>query len=461
MLRLGPCRIAAILIATAVLFLVYYTQRTSKIIVLDEHHRPNHLDGSQSTESTSEPVLSGEVSCPEIPGAKDILLVVKTGATEAFSRIPAILSALGDCIPNIAFYSDLDQEIAGHRLYDIVKTVSAQHQKNNPEFDFYHRLQKAYSDGGDLTTLDTSAGEGSQAWTLDKWKNIPMLHEAYTMHPKTKWFVFIDTDTSLAFHNLVRALNKLRHTLPLYIGATNHYDRQMLFAHGGSGYIISASAAADFEKIYTRENIDKWEAETAVTCCGDVMLGKAMSDAGVKLRNASPSLNYANMPELRWSNRTWCEQSWTWHHVQAQLSRELSTFDRDWHTKHAEPFRFKDLFQALVKSRLATVKEDWDNLSTDKVLASWNVQVTDNETSVGDDVDNRSIRGCREACLKDERCIQWTWSADRTCGLGWYLKLGYGVNGDFGTRPAPVSGWIMERVKTLEAEWDRQYCRSF
>ncbi|KIX95871.1 uncharacterized protein Z520_08579 [Fonsecaea multimorphosa CBS 102226] len=440
-------RITAIFVAISLIWLIYRTYQP--LHALEDTAVPG-LTNSNS------PITESSTSCPPLPGSSDVLVVIKTGATEASVRIPPILSSFGVCIPNVMIFSDLDQQIESHRIHDALKSVSTEYRENSSEFEFYRSVHKAYYAQVNVTAfgqLDRNAGK---AWTLDKWKNIPILHEAYQKYPNVKWYVFIDADTFLAFHNVVQTLDKLNHTLPLYIGAANNYDGELTFAHGGSGYIISAGAAAAFERIYDREHIDKWEAETAITCCGDVMLGMAMRDAGIKLRNAAPLVQFATIPEISWSSRTWCEPSWTWHHVEPWAMKELFDFDRRWHQENQGFYRFKHLFLKFVKPSIADTKTNWDNLSTDRVFKI----DTENQTPEEQKAVTLSPSQCQAACLEDQGCVQWVWKTDLSCGHNWSLRLGHPVQSESEPGFQTVSGWILHRTEALEEEWNRRPCRS-
>ncbi|KIW24198.1 uncharacterized protein PV07_09926 [Cladophialophora immunda] len=441
-------KITATFIAISFIWLIYHSYPLETTTIPD-------LTNSKS------PNIEPSTSCPPLPGSSDVLVVIKTGATEASVRIPPILSTFALCIPNIVIFSDLEQQIESHDIHDALKSVSTQYRETNPEFDFYRSIHRAHNARDNLTAFGQLDGNAGKAWTLDKWKNIPMLHEAYQKHPNVKWYVFIDADTFLAFHNVVQTLDKLNHTLPLYIGAANNYDDELIFAHGGSGYIISAGAAAAFERIYDHEHIEKWEAETTITCCGDVMLGMAMRDAGIKLRNAAPLVQFATVAEISWSSRTWCEPSWTWHHVDARGMKDLFDFDRKWYQQNPGFYRFKDLFVVFVKPSIADTKTDWDNLSADQVFKSDDEnQIPDEQKAVA-----LSPSQCQAACEEDQRCIQWVWKADHSCGHNWSLRLGHRVpvvseGSDSTLGSQTVSGWILHRTEALEEDWNRRPCRS-
>ncbi|KAJ9614656.1 hypothetical protein H2200_002793 [Cladophialophora chaetospira] len=436
------------------------------------------FDTSISTQSSG---TDPAAACPPHPGAADVLVIIKTGATEASARIPPIFSTFAQCIPNVVIFSDLKQHLDGREIHDAPESVSAEYHRTSPEFDFYRRVREIHEARKDVRAFGKLEGNGVKAWTLDKWKNIPILHEAYRLNPHVKWYVFIDADTFLGFHNLVSTLEKLNHTLPLYMGAANTYGGDFIFAYGGAGYIVSAGAAALFEKAYTKENVEKWEAQTNVTCCGDVMLGVAMKVAGVRLRNAAPLMQPTSIGALEWNSRLWCEPSWTWHHIEPLEVKQLSEFDRKWHTANQAPYRFKDLFEALIEPGLFSIKEDWDNLSTDRVLVK--PGGADTEDGYGRNqqgpATNRTLwdhaspgqknrvgtpSDCQAACLEDQGCVQWVWKLGGSCGHHYSLRLGYQSN-TYESRASEsksdvVSGWVLDRTRRLVESWNQASCHS-
>ncbi len=450
------------------------------VVVLSIIYVLHHIYPHQSTTTVNPATLSSDIqlfniehagSCRPLPGAEDVLVVVKTGATEAAVRIPAILSTYAQCIPNLMIFSDLEQQIEGHKIYDALKSVSTRYKQYTPEFDFYYGLQKVHRAGGNLTAfahLDENGSEGGKAWTLDRWKSIPMLHQAYKKQPNAKWYIFVDADAFLGFHNIVQTLGKLNHTLPVYVGANNSHDDDFSFSHGGSGYVLSAGAVNAFENIYDTEHVKKWEAETNVTCCGEVMLAKAMKTAGVKKQDAFPAMQSATIGDYEWNDRSWCETPWTWHHVRTQEIKELSDFDRSWYKSNQKPYRFKYLFAEFMEPDIVESKDDWDNLSTDRLYRMPGGKDGGGKIGRQKPKEEKSAilsrSACVAACVADKRCVQWVWKAGHSCGHHWSLRLGRPASEtwdqDSKPRPRVVSGWILKRATALQQEWEQKPCHS-
>jgi len=265
-------------------------------------------------------------ACRTLPGASDVLVVLKTGATELFQRIPAQLLTLARCAPNFMVFSDVEQDIGSQHIHSALDSVSDEYKDTHEDFQFYRRLKNAQARHEDLSVI----GKGTESgWNLDKWKNIPMLHNVYHTHPKMKWFVFIDADTYLGWTNLLQLLSTLDPEEPLYFGSSYVYGN-VTFAQGGTGYVISAAAARAFEETRDEEHVKRWEDITAGACCGDVMLAIAMLDAGVNVTAAWPLVNSDPPWMFEWSERVWCTPPVTWHHVRPDEVQALWEFEMDW-----------------------------------------------------------------------------------------------------------------------------------
>lgn len=226
-------------------------------------------DGSQA------PLQKGrDPACEGFPDTKNILLAVKTGATEAFDRLPVQLMTTLKCLPDFLLFSDLEQHIGGHRVRDSLDAVLPEAQEGNSDFDLY-RLQKecAVDQDSCVKQLESPA---DAAWKLDKYKNIHMAEKSYKMHPDKDWYIFVDADTYVSWPNMVYGLSQLdpkkEHLLgvPTVIGSR-------LFAHGGSGYIVSQASMK--EMIGKNPGIaNRYDVEMQHNCCGDFMFSQVLNE---------------------------------------------------------------------------------------------------------------------------------------------------------------------------------------
>jgi len=184
--------------------------------------------------------------CPQNPIAKEVLVVLRTGATEVLEKLPIHLTTVLRCIPNYAIYSDFEEEFGGHHIHDVFDELDQDLKDSVPDFKLYHQLK---TEGRDGLSMDGIAHDGSGAsgslsnpgWKLDKFKFLPMIDKALRQMPQAKWFVFIELDTYLMWTNLLDYLSQFDAKASHYIGK-QMYIGDVLFAHGGTGFILSAPA---------------------------------------------------------------------------------------------------------------------------------------------------------------------------------------------------------------------------
>lgn len=212
--------------------------------------------------------------CDGFPDTSGILLVMKTGATEAYDRLPVQIMTVLKCLPDFLLFSDLDQQIGGYHVRDSLETVLSEAKEGNPDFDLY-RAQKECAVNQDECSKILE-GADTAGWSLDKYKNIHMAEKAYRLRPDYDWYVFVDADTYVSWPNMVYALKRLDPAKERYLGVpTVIGDR--LFAHGGSGYVVSRGAMKEF--VGKHPGIaNKWDLEIRNNCCGDFVFALALYD---------------------------------------------------------------------------------------------------------------------------------------------------------------------------------------
>ena len=429
--------------------------------------RPEILSGptygsGPSLPSYSEPMHAFEghgPACRQLPGADKVVVMVKTGATEALSRIPEQLVTLAECAPNFMIFSDMEQHIGEFHVQDALDDIGREYKDKHEDFQFYNAIHATHASHGDLSILGSD-----KAWALDKWKNIPMLHKAYLKYPEAEWFVTIDADTYLGWANLLLLLDRLDPDEPLYAGCV-YWHGTTSFAQGGTGYLLSRRAVEKFEAVRTPERIADWEKETSRICCGDVMLGVAMDHAGVPVSGAWPMFQTDPPSGYAYDDQTWCTPAITWHHVHSYEVEALWQFEREWINKTwddedpgAVPYLFKDVFEDFVIPHISEKKKDWNNLSGDKTFtqpkadhvkedADWDWKNDDEKQKMWDDLSEleksgiESVDKCREVCDSDPQCVQFSWHPG-TCKLSHSIKMGRPVD----SKEEYTSGWMLERV---------------
>ncbi|KAI9789380.1 MAG: hypothetical protein M1835_001708 [Candelina submexicana] len=410
------------------------------------------IDSQNATDE--EPLLSSSFGdCTGFPNAEDILIVMKTGATEAYDKLPIHLLTTLRCTDNYLVFSDMEQDIGGYHVFDSLDEVDPSFANNHKDFDLYRRLKEYQSYSQDVRTLKV----GDNAWNLDKYKFIYMLEKTYRARPDPKWYVFIEADTYLVWSNLLRWLDTLDHRKPLYLGSPS-YLGDIEFSHGGSGFILSQAAMEDtvgkHPGMATRYQKDMSEA-----CCGDAILAKALlAEGGVKVTKRWPMIQGEKPTTIPFDQQHWCVPVVTMHHLspeevtrmwQAELQRENSE----------SPLIFADIYNHFVSSRLSSNREDWNNLSDD---LKYTERSTDTEVKYGDNkpwdeltgIEQEaftSLENCLAACTANEECFGWMYH-DKECSLSRSIKLGGRKVADGPSKW--VSGWMMERVEKLKVEME-------
>lgn len=402
------------------------------------------------------------------------MVMLKTGATEIYSKLPTHLLTTFTCIENYKIYSDLEQTFANTHIHDVIAPVSKDLRENHEDFKLYEDLKKWQREGQDLSKL-----KGGNGWNLDKWKFLPMLHDAYeSAGPEIEWFVMIEADTALSWLNLLPWLQTMDPTKPYYLGAQNVIG-DIEFAHGGSGIVISRAAMDTLEGARaamgkTRYD-EEWEQATLRSCCGDGIVAEAFLAVDIPLTGAWPIIQGETISTFDFTSKYWCSVPATWHHVSAIQVDAHWQFQTEWTKKHGwdEPFRYRDIFNHFAARHVSVNRTKWNNLSKDWKYTHPQLLTT----TWGDDTENRggefedlelyeqksveSEELCAEACMikRPEECVQWMWTPGR-CHLGRDLRLGASDERDeteivvdgMRIREHWNCGWIQERVQNLKRE---------
>ena len=362
--------------------------------------------------------------CPQRPIAKDVLVVLRTGATEVLEKLPVHFETILRCIPNYAIYSDYEEEIEGHHIHDIFDELSQDLKDSVPDFELYHRLKTKGRDGlsTDGTKHDGSGPSGSLSnpgWKLDKFKFLPMLDKALRSRPHAKWFVFIELDTYLMWGNLLDYLSRFDAEKPYYIGK-QMYIGDVLFAHGGSGFVLSGAAM--------RKVTDHWRAHMAAynqytteQWAGDMVLGKVMKDVQIPLLWAFPHFQGDPVATLdhnitKIDRQPWCYPAITYHHMPGDEIQSLWRFEQEWQRTHpgGVVLRHADVFKGYIQPYLGQERKEWDNYSVNRDFT--------NSVLEGRGAQD-SFEACRSACESNAACLQYSHRSSR-CLVSSEVRLG-------------------------------------
>lgn len=390
--------------------------------------------------------------CDSIPDGffDDVQIVMKTGTSEVHDRLATHLLSNLQCVPDPLIFSDAALRIGPYDIHDALSDLPEAYTKHVPEFSLWRELQEALAQGRPVSSVNI---DFRRAWTLDKYKFLPMLDKTFALAPNKKWYFFIEADTYVfwgTFAQWIRQLDPERH---LYLGNPMlHGD--VLFAYGGAGYLLSSVA---MRKLLDQRppGADKagsteFGVDLQHLCCGDTGLALALRNVGIEVTSYWPMLNGHNWVDVPYGPGQWCHPLVTLHHMKPDdLTRMMEIEQR--REDPTAPFLMEDLFNSTVGQELPTERRDW-NVGYDEVLTRWNEYDDQERFEAGtwrDDIQQNSYsskESCRKACEERADCVQWSYRGYK-CGLGRVFRLG---------KPAPpagskqfFTGWIQSRVDGL------------
>lgn len=290
------------------------------ILVLLYISIPRHPEG----------LLLGWNQCPQDPVANNIVVVVKTGATEASEKIPALMQTSLRCAKTVLFFSDLEQDIGSYHLYGALETIAPEVQQQNSAFEFYRKQQEVWHTNGNVSTVMDMRSPDSPndlaAWTLDKYKNMHILEKTWELAPGKEWYILIDADTYLIWSNILRWVPSLDSSKKVYFGS-RIYLSNVAFAHGGSGTIFPKSLMYDFVVTH-KGTAARWDPELHTSCCGDFMLGKALKEYENELVSIRPEMSGQKPSTIPFVSEYWCQPIFTLHHFSKPEMKEMGAYER-------------------------------------------------------------------------------------------------------------------------------------
>ena len=413
-------------------------------------------------------------------GAEDLLVVVKTAASDIYTQLPSRFLTNLRCAP-VVLFSTVSHSIGSYIVHDALSNITSEVQGKHREFELYAKLRSAQRAFQDFTTLKEDGDHN-----LDKWALIPSLVAAYNMHPAKKWFVYIQGDTYLSLPNVLSWVGQLDSNVPFYAGAQVMLGGTEL-ASSSAGIVLSNAAVAALAKLYEDRQKD-WEEMTGTRCCGDQVLAEALMEAKISVLRSFPNIQGENPLSLEWSPRHWCKAAVTWHKMAPALMDMLWQFERNWTIEHTErlldptpttlekrnlktattstsisaslsvspsaspspspsssadfsssigipPILFKNYFEGFLIPLMGASqnRSDWDNFSS---------ALTYTDTTRTSSYAHSSPDTCRAACDIRSKCVQFVHEPNK-CRLGTTVRFGEAVNRDKNMN----SGWLLHRVE--------------
>ncbi|RAL04526.1 uncharacterized protein BO80DRAFT_202418 [Aspergillus ibericus CBS 121593] len=382
---------------------------------------------------SSPPLQAIPPDCPSHPDLSDILVILKTGVTESRDKVPIHLTTTLRCIPNHALFSDYIEPLSPSiSTHDVLASLSPALIATHPDFDLYRRVQAhgptALTPADLNPDINTPIGKpNNPGWKLDKWKFLPMLDEALALKPDAKWYVFMEADTYILWDNLLAWLRRLNPKDAIYLGNQMQIV-DAIFAHGGSGFILSRPAVVKAVE-HRKRSRDGWERAVGEHWAGDCMLGILLQDVGIELTWGWPMLQIAPPGEmdyfdLGYERRPWCYPAVSFHHLDGDGIRELDAMERTLKGKKG-PVVYRDVFLNVMRPQLRDVRTDWDNLVE------------------GEAVSVTSFAACRGVCSREALCLQYAYNETTSeCRTSTALAVGH-------PQPGLSAGWMMDRIDAM------------
>ncbi|XWW96362.1 hypothetical protein V2A60_004336 [Cordyceps javanica] len=421
------------------------------------------------TEAAVHPHWNFSEPCHGFPSTRDIMVVMKTGATESFDKMPTQLLTSLQCIPDFLLFSDLEQQIGKYHIYNVLDRVQDVLTSDRAEFRLYQAQLDCPISQKECTN-DMPGG-----WDLDKYKFLNMVVRTWEMRPARKWYVFVEADTYVVWSNLVNWLNtQMDPTKDIYVGGVAFLNN-MPFAHGGSGYAISGVL---LERLvaHVKDIPPKRLNEMAInTCCGDALLADVIDNLAVSVLRASPMFNNEKPNTFPFSPHDWCQPLFTLHHVNSEEVSGVWQYEQT-RTK-TEPMQLRDLYHAFVAPNIVPRRPRWNNLAEQRCLAK-----PDDGDNVVEKHAHESPEACARVCLaeglsldthayeglktdderdwylhqryrhqssdpnkpsKERTCFSWRYRDGRCCTSDSF-RLGYPVAAK--KEPDATSGWFVDGI---------------
>jgi hypothetical protein len=259
------------------------------------------------------------------------------------------------------------------------------------------------------------------------------------MRPESQWYVFIELDTYVNYDNLYRFLTHFNPKTAYYFGSPVWPKKKPVFAHGGSGYVLSRGALNKIMAFGRMFGENKhfpgthfFGQDVKKYCCGDEVLAQVLKKSGVPLRGYWPMFNGEKATTVRYNAEQWCEALITMHQLTDDDFTELTKWEEA-RSHPNRPLMFEELY-TMIEPHLQDKADDWSNLSEDVVYKKGSGPA-------------KSFDKCRKACLKDGSCMQFEHSGTE-CRLDYSIRLGHS-HVPTGERKW-TSGWIKARIDAFK-----------
>jgi hypothetical protein len=179
----------------------------------DWHTRSQFRPVSQNVTDKSVQDLCGAFPTDLLSGIQPVL---KSGHGVLETRVNTHLNSVSACLDDhLLIFSDLDEEIGGYQVVDVLADLRTDFVTGNDQLEDYV-LQMELANNG---TLHSEAASKVKGWQSDKFKFLPQVSRAWRMRPEKRWYVFYEDDTYIVWDNMFRLLTNYGPDVPWYFGS--------------------------------------------------------------------------------------------------------------------------------------------------------------------------------------------------------------------------------------------------
>ncbi|OAQ98745.1 hypothetical protein LLEC1_06053 [Akanthomyces lecanii] len=390
------------------------------------------------TEAAVLPHWNFSQPCQGFPSTDDIMVVMKTGATESFDKMPTQLLTNLQCLPDFLLFSDLEQQIGQYHIYNVLDRVQDILSSDRAEFLLYQAQQDC-----PISQKECTAGM-REGWELDKYKFLNMVLRTWEMRPGMKWYVFVEADTYVVWSNLVEWLNtRMNATEDIYVGGVAFLNN-LPFAHGGTGYAISGVLLERLVEHVQQIPAEALNQMAMHTCCGDALLADVIDRINVSVLRASPMFNGEKPSTLPFGPRDWCQPLFTLHHMNSEEIAGAWQYEQT-RTNKADPLQIRDMYHAFVGPNLVPRRPQWNNLAEQRCFE---------KPEDGHGVVEEHAHESAEACARKEPDATSGWFVDGI--TRWIEEHGQCGNGTEWVTPECVGKWCPDEMEKKKKEMEEQ-----
>ncbi|KAI0847185.1 hypothetical protein F5Y00DRAFT_271299 [Daldinia vernicosa] len=425
-------------------------------------------------------------ACPQSDFQNDILVVLRVDVTEIHEKLPIHFETVLRCVPDYVIYSDAEETIGDHHIYDFLGQANETLRNAISEFELYNQLHISMREEQECQKRRLGSTPQPPNKRLQQWKLLPIADRALKYRPQARWFVFLEADTYMVWPNVLEYLAKFNAEQPYYLGGGMNIS-DVLFPPKGLGFALSNPAIKKVAE-YWKEYQNEWRQSSNERWVGDITLEHALGGIEKDLIRTFPYLQVNGLTTLDWAvlgseKRFQCPAPLIFHHMTEEEFTTMWKFEQErLHRNWGKGFlTFRDIFKRLIYHQIKTKRARWDNMSvgieySDKTLGRLSNREKD-RLSPAEQEAPLSFEKCRAACESKPTCIQFSYTQG-SCLTSGELRLGHTVDSKCANssrvpencveqRPIqdnediyskdkiPIqSGWIMKRVSSYYQNLD-------